>query len=488
MEESANLTVETKNLDYVFKPRSVAFIGATERGPKWGFIIFNNMISGGYEGRLYPVNPGRDTVMGLKCYKSVLDIPDEVDLAVFTVPARAVISALDDCISRGVKAALVITAGFKELGEEGAALQAEMVAKASAAGMTLVGPNGEGAACPEAGFYCWMPVFYPEPGPISVVAQSGNILNMLIGHGLDSGFGVSKAVSSGNEAQLKTEDYIRYFADDPETEVIASYIEGVDDGRHFFDKVREATRLKPVVMLKGGRSSTGMRAAMSHTGAMAVSERMFASACRQAGVVLAGSIREAGITAASFVRRPLPRGKRVGVVTGGGGLGVVAADACADIGLEVPSLSGETLEKVAGYLPDYFVPGNPIDLVAGLDLSVLRPIIETVMRSGEVDSVMFIFVEAQRNKGPNIQELGGTGIDMGKYWDAAMEHVRPHIDGLHGLANEIGVPLYITANVESGGLGSKSLANGESPMIFKEVEASCAAIKAMARYYEYIHA
>ncbi len=486
MKGPSGTAAQLNNLNHVFKPRSVAFVGATEGMPKWGFVIFNNIICGGFEGKLYPVNPSRETVAGYKCYPTVGDIPDDVDLAVFTVPARSVISALDDCVAKGVKAAVVITAGFKELGDEGAALQAEMVARASAAGIALVGPNGEGVSCPSFALYSWMPIFYPKPGPISVVAQSGNILNMLIGHGLDSGFGLSKGVSSGNEAQLKTEDYLCYFADDPDTDVIMSYIEGIEDGQHFFELARRATSRKPVVMLKGGRSNTGMRAAMSHTGAMAVSDRVFESACRQAGIVLARSIREAGITAAAFVKRPLPKGKRVGIVTGGGGLGVIAADACADYGLEVPRFSRETLEKIAGYLPDYFVPGNPVDLVAGLDLTVLRPIIETVMRSGEVDSVMFIFVESQRNKGPNVRECGGTGIDMGKFWDAAMQAVRPHLNELNILARESGIPLYFTANVDSGGITGKDLMNGDSPMIFKEVEASCAAISAMAQYHEYL--
>ena len=488
MKQPAGATAETRNLDCVFKPNSVAFVGATEGSAKWGYIIFNNLISGGYEGKIYPVNPGSDAVMGIKCYPSVLEIPGDVDLAVFTVPARVVVSALDDCAAKGVKAALVITAGFKELGREGAVLEAEMVRKADQAGIVLVGPNGEGVSCPQARLYSWMPVFYPSEGPVSVTAQSGNILNMLIGHALNCGFGVSKAVSSGNEAQLKTEDYISYFSNDPDTQVIVSYVEGVENGRRFLDQVRSATRRKPVVMLKGGRSSTGMRAAQSHTGAMAVEGDLFESACKQAGIVVADTIQEAGITASSFVNRPLPRGNRVGIVTGGGGLGVIAADACSDFGLEVPDFSGETLDKVQELLPEYFVPGNPIDLVAQLDLSVLKTVLEIVMRSGEVDSVMFIFVEAQRNRGPNIQEFGGKGIDMAKYWDAAMELVRPQIDGLHDLALEIGVPLYITANLRSGGIvnGSEFISS-EAPMVYKQVESSCAAISAMAQYYHFLH-
>jgi hypothetical protein len=164
---------------------------------------------------------------------------------------------------------------------------------------------------------------------------------------------------------------------------------------------------------------------------------------------------------------------------------VIAADACSDFGLEAPNLSSETLDQVQKLLPEYFVPGNPIDLVAQLDLSVLKTVLEIVMKSGEVDAVMFIFVEAQRNRGPNIQEFGGTGIDMAKYWEAAMELVRPQIDGMHDLALEIGVPLYITANLRSGGIVTGSeFVSSEAPMIYKQVESSCAAISAMAQYYE----
>lgn len=481
-------------MDSLFKPESVAFIGATEGQAKWGFVIFNNLLAGGYEGKVYPVNPGRETVLGLKCYRSVMDIPGDVDLAVFTVPAKAVVSALDDCVAKGVKAAVVVSAGYKEMGEEGAALEAEMVAKANAAGILLVGPNCEGICCPAASFFPWMPTHHPEPGPVSVVAQSGNILNMLIGHAHNCGFGVAKGVSSGNEAQLKTEDYLSYLAGDPDTDIIISYIEGLENGRRLFEKARAATRRKPVVMLKGGRTKTGMRAALSHTGAMAVAGDVFESACRQAGIVLARTIREAGITASSFVSRPLPRGKRVGVVTGGGGLGVIAADACSEYGLDLPFLSVETLAKVSGYLPDYFVPGNPIDLVAGLNPAIIKPVIEILMRSGEVDSVMFIYIESTRKRGPGGngpaggEESAGGGVDIRRFWVEAMRRISVEIGGLYEVAMEIGVPLYITANIDSGRLGSAlDSMNGVPPMSYKEVESCCSAIRAVAEYSEYQH-
>lgn len=473
------------NLDFVFKPESVAFVGATEGKVKWGYVILNNIVSGGYQGRMYPVNPGKETVMGMRCYPSVLDIPDEVDLAIFTIPAPAVLEALDECVSKGIKAALVITAGFKELGPRGAELEAEIVRKADSAGIVLVGPNGEGVACPEADFYPWMPVNYPRTGTISFIAQSGNILNMLIGHALDSGFGVAKAVSSGNEAQLKTEDYFEYLARDPATEVIVAYIEGIEDGRRFFEKARAVSATKPVVVLKGGRTRSGMRAAGSHTGAMAVESDIFESACRQAGIVTAKTIFEAGVGASSFINRPLPRGRKVGIVTGGGGLGVLAADMCTNLGLEVSALSDELLAEVRRHLPPYFVPGNPIDLVAGLDLAVIIPVIEAVIRSGEVDSVLFIFFEATRQKGPRVEQ-GGHAVDMGEIWNAAMKRMAEPVKGLYRLARETGVPLFVAANLKAGGAFLKPGSDGDGlPMVYGEVSSACAAISTMVNYAEF---
>jgi acyl-CoA synthetase (NDP forming) len=477
--------VEASRLNFAFEPASVAFVGATEGKVKWGFVILNNLVSGGYEGEIYPVNPNYETVMDMKCYPSVRDIPGRVDLAVITVPARYVLNAIEDCIAKDVPAAVVISAGFRELGVEGAAMEAEMVAMAESAGMVLVGPNGQGVACPRHLFYSWMPVFYPRSGSVGFICQSGNILNMLIGGILDAGFGVSRAVSSGNEAMLKTEDYIRYMAGDDDTEVIVAYVEGVDDGRRFLELSRTSAANKPVVLLKGGRTSSGMQAARSHTGAMAVSETIFESACRQAGVVLTHTIEETSIAAASFLNRPLPTGRRVGIVTSGGGLGVIAADACSDFGLEVAKLSDETLAKVVELLPDHFVPGNPIDLVAGLDLTILKPVLDIVMRSGEVDSVMFIFVEAERHKGVNIQERGGRGFDMAALWELGMKHFHKALWDLYSLGSESGIPLYVVANVELLLADTAEAFTGDLPMTFDSVEAACASISAMSQYYLY---
>ena len=474
-------------IDFLFNPRSIAFVGATEAKAKWGFIVFNNLVSGGYRGGIYPVNPGHQSIMGMRCYPSVRDIPDEVDLAVFTVPARQVPPVLKDCAEKGVKAALVISAGFRETGGRGAALEREIVGIADSAGMVLVGPNGQGLCCPENSLYPWMPLFYPREGRIAFVCQSGNILNMLIGHALERGQGVSKGVSSGNEAQLGTEDFVSYFSRDRATDVIVCYLEGVEDGRRFLDTMRGATARKPVVMLKGGRSAPGVAAAKSHTGALAVEASIFESACRQAGVTVTDTIRQAGITASAFVNRPLPQGRRVAIVTGGGGLGVLAADSCAERGLEVVRLSDRTLSSIGRLLPDYWVPGNPVDLVAGLDLTVVKPVLETIMRSGEADSVLFLFIEAPREGAAGARSGDGAGIDLSAAWDMFTEQVVGFLEELEGLARESGVPLYVASNFESARSVDSSGSTRLSTTVFDDVESACAAISDMVAYSLYLN-
>ncbi len=474
-----------KNLDYAFNPRSIAFVGATEAMRKWGFLILNNLVTGGYEGDIYPVNPGRETILGLKAYPGVRDIPGDVDLAVFTIPARLVVEALDGCIAKGVKAGLVITAGFKELGAEGAAVEAEMLRKARDAGMVLIGPNCQGICCPGNRLYSWMPIlFHPPRGRIGYVAQSGNILNMLIGHAVNAGLGLSKAVSSGNEADINTGDYLSYLAHDPDTDVIVSYVEGVNDGQHLLEQMRDTTRVKPVVVLKGGRTVAGVSAAKSHTGAMAVSGRLFEAACRQAGVIVTRSIEEAGLTAASFVGRPLPRGRRVGIITGGGGLGVIAADFCTEMGLEVTPLSPRTLSELEKMLPDWWVPGNPVDLVAGLDFTIIKPTIEVLMRSGEVDAVMFLWIGPPRRLEYRDPPENNRGVNMsgvGKMMDQLFREFSADIDEL---VQELRIPLYAASSIRFDPPDGEK---GEvQPLIFPSVESACRAVKAMADYHAYI--
>jgi len=475
-----------KKLDYLFHPRSIAFIGATEMIAKWGFIIFNNILSGGYEGKLFPVNPGRKSILGVKAYPSVRDIPDEVDIAVFTVPARQVIGTVGDCVAKGVKAGVVISAGFKELGGEYEGMETDLMAKARAGGMLLVGPNCQGICCPSSKLFAWMPNFYPPTGKVGVISQSGNIQGMLIGAVVEPGFGISKGVSSGNEADLKMEDFYAYYAQDNDVEVIASYVEGLNDGRRFFEYARDAAKRKPVIVLKGGQTDSGVSAAKSHTGAMAVSNRIFDAACRQAGVMLADSIEEAGVIAASFLNRPIPRGKRVGILTGGGGLGVVAADVCAKEGLEVVKLSAETLEKIGKLMPDWWVPGNPVDMVAGLNFASITPVMEILMRSGEIDSLIVLFIgppQLDRARQP----ASAKGLDMRKIWETMTKEFGNYSVRLFELMRELKVPLYLVSNFQKE-IGLSDIAPGDDNMvIYNTIESACRAAAAIAKYGERRH-
>jgi len=477
-----------KNIERMFNPRSIVFVGATETLGKWGFIIFNNLITGGYAGKLYPVNPGRKQVLGYKAYPSVRDVPGDVDLAVFTVPAATVEAAMEDCVEKGVKAGVVISAGFKEKGGEAAAMEARIVERARAAGMVLVGPNGQGVCCPGSNLYAWMPnLYYPPAGPVSSVSQSGNVQGLMVKELLEAGIGVAKCVSSGNEADLATEDYLDYFAEDPATKVILSYVEGLAPGSRFLASARNASRQKPVVLLKGGRSEFGVSAARSHTGALAVRDEMFDAACRQAGVIRAHTIYESAVLAASFVNRPLPKGRRVGIVTGGGGLGVIAADMCAQAGLVVPRLSQRTMDAIADRMPDWWVPGNPVDLVAGLDFSVVPHLLKTLVGCGEIDALLLLFIGPGRRRDQEFKPLNEQTVKMQKMWKSMEGMFMGFREMLTKLADETGTPAYVVSNFGEGSDKIKEVMFApDHTIFFKDIESACKAIAAMAYYREFL--
>ena len=377
-------------MEHVFSPRSIAFVGASNNIGKWGGIIFSNLLMGGYEGDIYPVNPRESEVQGHKAYKSVLDIPGEVDLAIFTVPAAAMPDIISQCVEKKIRAGIVITAGFSELGDEGKSLQKDMVARAMAGNMVLVGPNGQGVSVPGKKLHPWMPLFKPDAGVIGIASQSGNVSTALSESLSEFGFGCSKVVSAGNCADLGWPDYLEYFRNDPDTQVVLLYIEGIEDGRKFLAAAKRTSLEKPVVLLKSGRTPAGSGAAASHTGVLAGSDEIFTASCAQAGVVRVNTVEEAAFAAASFVTTPLPRGKRVGIVTGGGGYGVIAADAATELGLELVAFSDETIEQLKRHLPPWWAPNNPVDMVAGLGYGGPKELVPILMESGEVDGVILL--------------------------------------------------------------------------------------------------
>ena len=315
------IRIPEPKFDLLFNPKSIALIGASNNIGKWGAIIFLNILLGGYPGRLYPVNPKEEKILGHKAYGRVTQISDPVDLAIIAIPAHLTRESVQDCIRKGIRMAIVITSDFSETGEEGARLEKELTAMARAAGLRLVGPNTMGIFSASASLTALMPPVRPKKGSVSLVSQSGNIGTQMLGWGEKFAVGFSKYVSSGNEGDLRSEDYLRFLGQDPETRVILLYIEGLDDGREFFEKAKKITSHKPIIAFKGGRTLAGSRAAKSHSGAMAGVKEIYEAAFRQAGILRASTPEEMLEWGAAFSSLPPLRGKRVAILTRGGGWG-----------------------------------------------------------------------------------------------------------------------------------------------------------------------
>ena len=384
------------NTDFTgfFYPRSLTFLGASNDPGKWGFRVLSNILGGKFEGKIYPVNPKGGEILGLQVYPSVGDLPEVPDLAVIVVPPKAMLEAIRECGQKVIKSCVVITAGFAEVSEEGAAVQRQMVEEAHKAGMRFIGPNCFGLLSTPVKLYSQMPRVYPPRGPIAVVSQSGNVGLTIARRAMALDIGVSRVISTGNEADLHAEDFIEFLADDDETKVILSYIEGFKNGKRFFEAVSKATRKKPVVMIKVGATEAGAAAARSHTAALSGSDEIFDGMCRQAGVIRVNGLDELMNVGYGFLTNPLPKGKRVGIVTLGGGWGVLAADACAKQGLEVVKLSPEIIAEMDTFLPAWWSRNNPVDLVAGaMGESMLR-VMEIFARWEKIDGIIALGVPA----------------------------------------------------------------------------------------------
>jgi len=380
---------DTIDLSSLFHPASVAVAGASPNFPKWGSIILHNILRGGYTGKVYPVNPSARDIFGIPSYPSLRSIPDEVDLVFVVVPPRRVQDVLIDAAEKGVRMAVIITAGFSETGGEGKNIEETVAARARSLGIRLVGPNCMGiASLSPRRLTAWMPSFIPEEGPVSIVSQSGNVGYSLARALTGRGIGVCRSISSGNEADLTTSDFIRALGEDEHTRVILSYVEGVDEGRGFISALMDTTPKKPVVILKAGHTDAGARAGSSHTGAMAGTDELYEAAVLQTGAVRAASLDQLIDFTSVLINQPLPRGKRVGILTLGGGWGVLAADALEVEGLTVTPLAPETITALDTILPPWWSRGNPVDTVAGLREGDLKKSLETLLSTDYIDSLV----------------------------------------------------------------------------------------------------
>ena len=379
-----------RNLDPLFSPRSIAVIGATESRDKPGYAILFNIIKSGFAGKIYPVNPGKDEILGLPCYKNLDVIDGEIDLAVIVIPGKLVLDTLERCGKLGVRSAIVISAGFRETGHEGLLAEHAIAEIAGRYKMPVLGPNCLGLINTLTPMNATFAKDTPPIGKIAFMSQSGALCTSILDIALAEDVGFSYFVSLGNKADLNEIDFLQAWADLPDANVILAYLEGITDGTRFIEVARQITKKKPIVAIKAGVTSSGSRAVSSHTGALAGSERAYEAAFKQAGVIRAPSMGELFDFAIALARQPLPRSDKVAIITNAGGPGIMATDAIERAGLSLASFSNETLENLRKALPPAASILNPVDLLGDATTDRYKSALEVVVTDPNVGTLIVI--------------------------------------------------------------------------------------------------
>jgi acetyl coenzyme A synthetase (ADP forming)-like protein len=377
-------------LDSLFNPRSIAVIGASNDPKKVGFALINNLKRFNFKRDLFPVNPKPGEILGFRTYADIIDIKDEVDLAVISIPAPSVPKCLRDCVSKGVKSAVIISAGFKEAGADGILLEEELKSIVKESGIRVLGPNCLGVISTCSDLNATFAEGMLPKGRLSFFSQSGALGIAILDWAIGNKIGFSKFISLGNKADLNETDFIEYFVSDPETEIIIGYIEDVVDGRRFLDVAKRASKIKPIILVKSGGTQAGARAASSHTGALAGSENAFNAAFKQTGIIRAEGIEDLFETAKSFYSKKIPAGNNLLIITNAGGPGIIAADTAENLGINLPQLAKETLDALAPLLPKTASLYNPIDIIGDATSERYASVLEHVLADPAPDGFLVI--------------------------------------------------------------------------------------------------
>ncbi len=392
-------------LSALFEPTGVVVAGASSHPGKFGFVALHNILASGYQGRVFATNRDGGDVLGVPLLTSIDELPDGgAELVFVCTPPGANLELLRACAARGVKAAFVTTAGYGEAGDDGRHAEAELVALCDELNIVLAGPNGQGIVSTPASMCAQIVAPFPPAGRIAVASQSGNFVSSFLNYAAQTGVGISRAVSAGNAAATGIVDYLEYFADDPETAVSLIYVEGLPDGRGFFERLAAVAARKPVVVLKGGATTGGQRAAASHTGALAADDRIFDGMCRQAGAIRAHTVEAAFEAAATFATQPLPRGPRTVVLTTAGGWGVVTADAITRSSLELVALPEDLKEAIDAHLPPRWSRSNPVDLAGGETRDTVPDVMRLVATHPDDDAIVYLGLGIQSNQARFMRE------------------------------------------------------------------------------------
>jgi len=400
----------------LFEPRGVLVTGASTHPGKFGFVSLHNILAAGYRGAVYGTNLQGEEVLGIRTVADVTRLPDgEIDLVFVCTPASANPELLRACAAKGVKAAFLTSAGYGEAGEEGRRAEDELVRLADELGILLAGPNGQGVVSTPSSLCAQIVAPYPPVGRIGVASQSGNFVSSFMNYSRASGVGISRAVSAGNAAAVTVADYLEYYADDPATAVGLAYLEGIADGRSLMERLARAAARKPLVIVKGGATEGGARAAASHTGALAADDTIFDGWCRAIGITRAATVEEAFEAAATFATQPLPAGPNTVVLTTAGGWGVVTSDAITRDGvLRLIDLPDDLRRAIDAKLPPRWSRSNPVDCAGGETRDTIPEVMEAIAAHPDVHSVIYLGIGIQSNQARLMREGGfhpGHGLD-----------------------------------------------------------------------------
>ncbi|MFC2174604.1 acetate--CoA ligase family protein [archaeon] len=402
-------------LKHVFNPGSIAMVGASATPGKIGHVILQGIIKG-FDGPIYPVNPHEKEILGLQCHPNVSAIPKKVGLAVIAVPAKLVPQVMADCGKKGVKAAIIISGGFSEVGKS--ELEEKVRRIADKHGISVIGPNCLGVfdsvTKVDTLFNPRYKMERPRPGGISFITQSGAVGAVVMDWAGAEGFGVSKFISYGNALNIDEVDLLDYLGKDDATKVICMYLEGTKRGKEFIKAAKRVSAKKPIVGIKAGKTEAGAKAVASHTGSLAGSAKVWKAAFSQAGVVEAEGIAEMFNYARVFAEQPLPKGDRVGIITNGGGFGVLATDACISNGLRVDPLSKATAQAIRKRVPDYAVVKNPVDLVGDADFHRYEAALDAMMNDKSIDSILCIILFQTADINSNVISVIAEASDKQK--------------------------------------------------------------------------
>jgi acetyl coenzyme A synthetase (ADP forming)-like protein len=377
-------------LDNFFNPKTIAVIGASRTPGKVGHDILKNLIQYGYQGVVYPINPEAPEILGLKVYPSILSVPSEIGLAVVVVPPRSVLDVIGQCGEKGIDSAVIITAGFKESGSEGTKLEDELVQKAKESGVRFIGPNCLGIIDTHSRINASFAKGMPSKGNIGFFSQSGALGIAVLDLALSEDIGFSKFISMGNKADVSDEEIMQALAEDENTKVILGYIEGVKDGKKFVEIASRVSKKKPLIILKSGVTSSGIKAASSHTGALAGRETSFDAAFKQSGVIRVNTIGDLINYALAFANQPLPQGPNVAIITNSGGPGILAADACDRLGLQLVPLHKEIVDQLRTFLPPFASFYNPVDILGDATAERYEKALYAVVQDDKVNGILVL--------------------------------------------------------------------------------------------------